>query len=280
MNTHVFWNRQNPACRQSSLYRQGLVNRHNPTATGFLVALLLLAAAACSPPEIMLLETGTFEPSDIDKHDFYEQYVAGNRSLISLSGRANVQVSEPGNTKRLTVSFQSDRRESLMTLRNNLGIEGGRIYSNPDSVIIYNRLEDIAHKMSHEDATWFYLNGVAAMNLLQLLDPISEPEHIHRIFENDTFYLVETDQGDRHYFEKDQLVLRRTDRKVYQPEAYSTFQFDNFVDIEGFRLPRRLQILSYDEKSNIFLVIRALDINPANLEFDPNIPGDIEIDRI
>lgn len=241
---------------------------------------LLLIAAACSPPEMVRVDPGVFEPSPINKVEFFEKYSAGNSTITSLDGRANVQVSEPGNSERLSVSFRSDREQSLLTLRNNLNIEGGRIYSDPDSVIIYNRLEETAHKMSHADASWYYLNGIAAINLLQILHPITHPDQISGIFENEAYYLVETHRDERHYIEREHMVLRRTDRTVYHQEAYSTFEFDNYADIAGFQVPRRIRILSYDEKSNIFFVIRALEINPSELEFDPNIPGDIEIIRL
>jgi len=198
----------------------------------------------------------------------------------AVSGRASVQVSEPGHTERANVHFRSDRYESLLLIRTSLGIEGGRIYSNPDSVIVYNRIDEVAHKMSHEDAAWFYLNGIGAMNLLRMLYPLTGPEQIEAIYESGEYFLVETLYGDRHILGRDRLVLRRTERSTLHPEAYSTFQFDNHAEVDGHRLPRRIQILSYDEKSNIFLVIRSLEINPSDLEFDPEIPDNIDIIRL
>ncbi|MEX0681406.1 MAG: DUF4292 domain-containing protein [Balneolales bacterium] len=247
---------------------------------GSRILFLLIVAVSCSPPEILRLETGEFKPATIDKERFYEQYASTQSPLASVSGRANVQVSEPGNTDRFTLSFSSNRNYSLLTLRNNLGMEGGRIYSNPDSVLIYNRLEEKAHKMSHVDASLFYLNGITALNLIQMIQPITDPEHISRLYENEDYFLVETNSGERHFIEREQMNLIRTERDVIQPGAYRTFNFDSYAEIEGYRIPRRIQILSSKENSNIFLVIRSLEINPPDLDFDPEIPGDIEIIRI
>ncbi len=244
------------------------------------VIALLVILSGCAPSEILQLETGTFVPSEIEKQLFYERYAEKNNTLSAISGRAAVQISEPGHTERANIRFRSDRNQSLLLISNNLGIEGGRIYSDPDSVIIYNRIEEVAHKMSHEDAAWFYLNGIGAMNLIRMLHPITEPGEIEDIYESDDYYLVFTRHGEQHYISRDRMTLRRTERRTHHPEAYSTFNFDNFAEIEGFRLPRRIQILSSDEKSNIFLVIRALEVNPSELEFDPGIPGDIELIRL
>ena len=244
------------------------------------VILLLFLFSACSTPGTLQLEEGAFVPSGIGKEVFFGQYAENNLVPQAVSGRASVQVSEPGHTERANVHFRSDRYQSLLLIRTSLGIEGGRIYSNPDSVIVYNRIDEVAHKMSHYDASWFYLNGIGAMNLLSMLYPLTGPEQIEAIYETDEYFLVETRYGDRHILDRERLLLRRTERNALHPEAYSTFEFGNHAELDGHRLPRRIQILSYDEKSNIFLVIRSLEINPSDLEFDPGIPDNIDIIRI
>ena len=256
------------------------ISRSSLLTICFSGAAILLLAISCAPRESLELEKGTFEPSGLEKEAFYEEYTGFVQALTSLSGRANVQVSEPDGTERLTIRFRSDRNESLITIRNNLGIEGGRIYSDPDSVIIYNRIEEVAHTMSHTDAARFYLDGITAMNLIRILHPIPDVDVISRILENDEFYLVETRYGERHYFRRTDMALHLTERDTEHPEAYKSFYFENHAEIDGHVLPRRLRILSSDEKSNIFLVIRALEINPEDLVFDPEIPGDIDIVRL
>jgi hypothetical protein len=245
-----------------------------------LSAILLALLAACSVTEPLHVDDMAFTPSEMGAETFFEEYAARNMIPQALSGRASVQVSEPGHSERVSVRFRSDRNQSLLLISNNLGIEGGRIHSDPDSVIVYNRIEKVAHKMSHEDAAWFYLNGIGAMNLIRMLHPFTGPEQIGAIYESDDFFLVETAPGERHLLSRNGLVLRRTERLDVHPEAYSTFEFDNHAELDGYRLPRRIQILSYDGKSNIFLVIRSLETNPSGLDFDPDIPDDIEIIRI
>lgn len=250
-----------------------------PVPPGLIIVLLALLTA-CSVPEPLLIEEGTFTQSDIEKEAFFELYSEQNRIPEAMRGRASVQISEPGQTERASVRFRSDRRRSLLLIRNNLGIEGGRIYSDIDSVVVYNRIEETAHKMSHDDAARFYLNGIGAMNLIRMLDPLTGPGQINALYENEAYFLVETIDGGRHILDRDQLLLRRSERRPEHPEAYSSFTFSNHAEIDGYRLPRRIQILSYDEKSNIFLVIRSLETDPAGLDFDPGIPSDIELIRL
>lgn len=264
---------------------QAITTRSGPGPASTRISLLLAASmlaflAACSVTEPLQVDDMAFVPSEMDAEAFFEEYAAQNVIPQALSGRASVQVSEPGQTDRASVQFRSDRYQSLLLISNNLGIEGGRIHSDPDSVVVYNRIEKVAHKMSHEDAAWFYLNGIGAMNLLSMLYPLTGPHQIEAIYETGEHFLIETTYGDRHILDRERLLLRRTERSTLHPEAYSTFHFENHAELEGHRLPRRIQILSYDEKSNIFLVIRSLEINPSDLEFDPEIPDNIDIIRL
>lgn len=246
------------------------------------VKIILCAAflVSCAPAELLRLETGTFHPSTIDKEVFFHSLMEKSPRLKSISGRASVQVSEPGLSERLIVTFRSDWNQSLLILRNTLGMEGGRIYSDPDSVLIVNRLESLVYKMSRPDAATWYLNGIAAMNLIEVLQPVQSVSTIDRIYENEAFYLVETTSSELHYFDRSSLLLYQTEIPVHDSRAYHTFRYEGHIEMEGFYLPRRVRILSKDEKSNIFMVIRALELNPDHLDFDPAIPEDLEIIRI
>ncbi|MDI6401884.1 DUF4292 domain-containing protein [Balneolaceae bacterium ANBcel3] len=240
----------------------------------------ILLFVSCSAPRSIQFEEESLVPADIDAEVFFDKYAEKSRAVDGVSGRANAQVNEPGVSERATISFQSSRSHSVLSIRNNLGMEGGRIYSNPDSVIIYNRIEKTAHKMSQEEASSHFLNGITAMNILAILHPIEHASDINAIYSNDFYYLVETKNGFRHLIEKEGLVLRRSERTSDTAHAYSTFIFESFATVDGIQLPRRIQILSSDEKSNIFLFIRAFEINPSAMNFEPDIPEDTEIIRI
>ena len=248
--------------------------------TALLVCLSVFLLFSCSPREELMPDHDDYEPSGIDAGLFFERYQAANPMPESLSGRASVQVREPEGTERLTIHFKSNRTHSLMKLRNQLGMEGGQLYSDPDSVIVYNRLEESAHKMSHQDAAWFYLNGVAAMNLLQILQPIDNPESIVRIYENENVYLVQLNDGQELLFDRESMRMKQSKQEVDNPKAYNNFAFDSYAEVDGYHFPARLRILSSDQKSNIFLVIRSMNINPSELDFDPDIPDDIDIIRL
>lgn len=241
---------------------------------------MLALLAACSATGSLPVDEMGFVPSEMEAVAFFEAYTTRNIIPRTLSGRATVQVSEPGQSERVSVQFRSDHSQSLLLVSNNLGMEGGRIHSDPDSVTVYNRIEKVAHRMSRDDAARFYLNGIGAMNLIRILYPFNGPSEIAGIYENDDYFLVETIPGERHLLSRDSMLLRRTERRNVSPEAYHTFEFTNHAEREGYRLPRRIRIVSYDGKSHIFLVIRSLQTDPADLDFDPGIPDNIEFIRI
>lgn len=248
---------------------------------GFLLSLFMVfIMVSCVPPEIIPFETEDFELSQRDSEAFYEEFIRLNPVPASISGRATAQMSEPGNTERFMLRFQSDHSHSLLTLTNTLNIEAGRIYSDTDSVIVYNRIEKEAHKMSHADAAFFYLNGMSTFNLIEMMHPLRDKEEIRRIFENKQYYRVETKDGRYLYIERESMRLKRTEQIAASPDGYQIFEFEQYIRMEGYVLPRHIRLLSSSEKSIIFLVIRALDLNPKLDEPDPGIPDNISLIRI
>lgn len=249
-----------------------------------LAMLVGLAAGSCAPREIALpdsrFDAAAFVPSSTTPEDFYHMYTAHSEPLQALHGRASVQVSEPGNTERLTATFYSSRNQSLLSLRNNLGIEGGRIYSDSDSVLVYNRLERTAHKLSYNDAARILLHGVPALNLIRILQPILHAAQIEDILESDQHWLILTRSGSRHLFNRTTLALVQSEIPDLFHEGYSRFHFENHRETQNQLLPGRIRILSPDEKAHIFFVIRSLEINPAGLDFEVDIPDDIEVIRL
>lgn len=256
-------------------------------AEGFWTLLTVLClsfvlAAACSPAE-MVRDTEmdeSFHASDRTTGELISELDNYRNGITALKGRARTQLSSPGESERATVSFSSTREKSLLEIRNQLGIEGGRILSNPDSVLIYNRMENYAQKMDRQMAAHYYLSGITALNLVDILHPSRERLAEARVLESRNHYMLVTPDEYRYYFDRDDLILKRTEYPVQDPEAFSTFLFEDYVEVDGAHVPRRIQILSSDEKTSIFLMIRSLEVNPDELTFDIDIPDDITIERL
>jgi hypothetical protein len=197
----------------------------------------------------------------------------------ALRGRAAARVSMPGSSEQATLRFTSDPQQSLLSFRNNLGIEGGRIYADTDSVLIYDRIEKTAQKMSLEASRYALLNGFTAFNIITLLFPDIQTRPAPQVFEDAERWVILTGAGRQYEIGKENGLLSRVRNPAADPMAYNQFIFSEYATIDGIQLPRRIQILSNDEESSIFLIVQALEINPEDPDFDPQIPDDITIER-
>jgi|GEM_PF-1671274 len=244
------------------------------------VVLFMMLLAACSPRIAEFQPIGEFESSRASAEEVMSTLVLDFEQVDALTGRANARISSPDYSDQATLLFTSDRVQSLLAMRNNLGIEGGRIYADADSVTMYDRIESKAWKMSTEDSYRILLNGLTAFNLLEFLLPAFTPGDVSAVFESEDKWMLGLYNGNQLYFNKSSGLLTRIFQPAEHPEAYNQFIFSNHARLEGLELPRRIQILSNDEKSSIFLLIQALELNPSAPSFDIGIPDDIPITRI
>ncbi len=58
-------------------------------------------------------------------------------SITSAKGKGRALVSEPGNSDRISITFETDSVLSLLTMKNRVGIEGGQMLVDKDSILIY-----------------------------------------------------------------------------------------------------------------------------------------------
>lgn len=241
---------------------------------------MVMVLSACSPRIAEFQPIGDFEPSQATAEEVMSSLVLDYEQVDALTGRANARISRPDYSEQATLLFTSDRSQSLLAIRNNLGIEGGRIYADVDSVTMYDRIEGEAWRMSTEDSHLLLLKGLTAFNLLEFLLPAFSAANVSTIYESEDQWLLGLLNGNQLYFDKSSGLLKRIFQPATAPDAYNHFIFSNHARLEGVMLPRRIQILSNDEKSTIFLLIRALELNPSVPSFDIGIPDDIPIVRI
>lgn len=244
------------------------------------VFVLLVLLAACTP-RVVSIEEGDeiFVPSQRNPAEVLEQIRGQQPALHTLGGRGRVQLSTPGNTERSTVVFVSDRSRSLLTFRNSLGIEAGKLLVEPDSVTLYNRIDQYARRVSIAEQDLLLDSGFYAVNMLSVLNPDLEERYPRTLHESADSWRFTFEDHSRMVFSRETGTLTRLEFRVMDPTAFSTFLFANHVETGGFRLPRNVQILSNDRRSNIFLTVQSYDINPPQPQFDLNIPSGVTIFR-
>lgn len=226
------------------------------------IGLLLMS---CAPKPIVLNE-GSFEASRKSGTDVLASVFPASAFADGIQGTARIQASSPDFTERGAMDFVTDRSRSLAALRNSLGIEGYRILIEPDSTTVFNRIDRIAQRFATDEALFSF-------PLLEILNPDFRVKTVDRLYENDTFWYFRFSDGSGAIVTKKSGLLKRYDA------LGATFLYEDVRPVRGVPMARRIQWLSADKKSNIFLNIQAVDINPSTMEFDLVLPEGTRIQR-
>jgi hypothetical protein len=244
------------------------------------VAMLLVAGVlvSCSSPRELSLN-GDFQASSRNGSEVLAELNRPQVLIQGLSGRARAQYSGPGSSERSTVIFESDRVKTLMTFRNNLGIEGGKLYIDADSVTWYNRIDQVAQRVSVKNTDVLTSQGLYAVNLLKLLNPDFKSVRPRRVYENETSWRMDFDDRNTYVFDKNSGDVVQMEQFTLNNFAFSTYIFGSFAEVNGYRLPRNIQVTTKDRRSTIFLSIGSYEVNPARLDFNLDLPSHVRIDR-
>ncbi len=201
-------------------------------------------------------------------------------SITSAKGKGRALVSEPGNSDRISISFETDSVLSLLTMKNRVGIEGGKMLVDKDSILIYNKIDKYAQKVSIQDGRLTNLNELASVNFLDLLNFKIHEADIEIAMQNDTEYVLG-------FFNKGIARINKKDGTVSLVQQawtsglpYSQIEYESYAEVEGYKLPRKITILSRDGNSRVTLQILQLDINPSKLNIELIIPDNIPLERL
>lgn len=242
----------------------------------FLLSLgsLLFACSATKP-----VTDGNFTKSKTPVEQVIAKVPDYSESLQSLSGKGRAVVSEPGNSDRVTINFESDEDISLLTIQNRIGIEGGQLLVDRDSILIYNRVDKQAQKLSVFEARMTNLNELASINILDLMNFKIPDADVSQVLESDRSYQLLYRGGSQIYVNKEEGWVEQVVRPTNVQAPYSKIIYENYGELEGFLFPRKITIFSADERSRVVFVVQSLRINPDNLNLNIDIPENIVIKR-
>lgn len=133
--------------------------------------------------------------------------------------------------------------------------------------------------MSLLDYSYIYLNGIEPINPMDLLAPMLKKMKPRSLYQNKNFYAVTFRNGTRVIINRKTHLIKKIIYNSGLAMNYKTVIFDGYARIGHFILPRKIQILSSDKKSNIFLLIQSLNVNPQNLNFTIKLPAQISIEH-
>jgi len=222
----------------------------------------------------------TFKKSNLRPSRIESKIPVYTDSLESITGKARIQISQPNHYQRGTIYFVSDRKQSKFTFKNSLGIEGGELYFNKDSALVYNKIDKYARKMSIREYSYVYLNGLLPINPVDVISPHLGQLNAQSVYESPDYYAITYRNGTRIILGKKDFLLRKIEYPKGFHSEYATIIFDGYAEIDGYHLPRKIQILSSDKKSNIFLLIQSLTINPKHPNFKIDLPAHLTVQHL
>jgi outer membrane lipoprotein-sorting protein len=242
----------------------------------FAVILLLLSACGTTSP---IAGIEDMEPSSLTPEELLSVVPDYSDNLNTLQGTGRAIVSEPGSSERVTLQFYSNRDQSLITIRTGVGIEGGQILVDRDSLLIYNRVDSYAEQVSLNHSNLTSIGSLASLNMLDMFNFTFSESAIDAIYENDGFYMAILDDGT-------QVTISKTDRQIRRvvqtrgDAAYGKIEYEGYARIEDFYLPRKITILSNDGRSQATFLVQRLDVNKSLPPLQIDLPDDIPIYRL
>lgn len=251
----------------------------NSTPLSSLTFLILAATliSACSTSRPVTEES--FNRSSVDKETVVSSIPDYSEELKTLSGKGRALVSEPGNSDRVTIDFEANRQLSLLTIQNRIGIEGGQMLVDQDSILIYNRLDKEAQKISIYDARMTSLNELTSINILDLINFTVSAEEVSSVLESNNSYQLRLKDGSQVFVNKKNGWVEQVIQNRRGSAPYSEIIYESYSELEGFELPRKITIFSSDGGSRVVFLVRSLNVNPGNLKLTVDIPESIKIER-
>lgn len=233
--------------------------------------------SACTTTHTVMDED--FRKSRTAPEDITQNIPDYTADLLTVDGKGRAIVSEPGSSDRVTIDFIGNQQKSLLTIQNRIGIEGGKMLVDQDSILIYNRVDKVAQKISIYDGRMTSLNELASVNLIDLLNFKVDSESVSSVFESNNSYLLRLEDGSEVYVSKREGWVEHVIQSPGSAAPYSEIIYESYGKLDGFTLPRKITIFSADESSRVVFLIRNLTVNSELPPLEINIPENISIYR-
>lgn len=218
-----------------------------------------------------------FRQSETDKTTITQELPDYSDKLTSLKGKGRAIVSEPNNSDRVTLLFSSNRQKSLVTVRNRLGIEGGKLLTDGDTLLVYNKVDKYARKIPIRGGKLKRINRLASLNILDIINYTVENEDVTQVQENQSHFKLLTTNKAEIFVDKESHRVQEVVQPTNSTLPYSKIVYDAYSKLNGFILPRRITIFGAEGSSKIALQLTSLDINPDIGILTIDLPDDIRI---
>lgn len=242
----------------------------------YLLFLLVFITAACSTSKETVSES-EYSATSVEATKITRSLPDYSGSLSTLKGKGKAIVSEPGNNERVTIYFSSNRSKSLVTVRNGIGIEGGKLLTDGDSLLVYNKIDKFARKISIREGSLNRINNLASLNILDIINFTVDSSQVRQVLESEGSYRLRLNSGARIFVDKGTGLIMQVEQPRSSNLPYSRIEYEAYSEINGFMLPRRITIFSADKNSKVNLLVQSLEINPELEELEIELPKNTKV---
>jgi len=141
-------------------------------------------------------------------------------------------------------------------------------------------VDKFAKKASRSSGAIKELNGIQPVNILTLLNYKVQLDSIADIRQTDDFYQVIENSGTRLLIKRPDFKIQRITEPYKSALPYSNIEFEAFDELDGYSLPRKINILDASGTTNIVLIFQDIEINTMVADFSLEIPNSIAIERL
>jgi len=243
----------------------------------YLIAFMLLGACSSSKEASA---DGEFTSADLTPEKLVQQMKTPGESLTAVQGKSKALISQPGNTDKATLTFKSTRTQTLVEIKNRIGIDGGLLFLTSDSVLLYNRVDNYAKKTDRRSGQLPELSGISPINILQILDYQFQAEDVSQI--NTNGEIIKAILTDNTLVElwADTRRISSISQPYRSDVPFTKLVFEGYSSIKGYSLPRKITIINSNRNTKVVLLMQNLDVNSKNMIIEPDIPRDITIQRL
>ncbi|MEX0721429.1 MAG: DUF4292 domain-containing protein [Balneolaceae bacterium] len=245
-----------------------------------LLSLIVISMGITACSTSRTISTGDFSPSNTSADELVSALPNYEDELQTIAGKGRALVSEPGNSERVTIDFEANEELSMLTIKNRIGIEGGQMLVDQDSILIYSKVDKMAQKISIYDGRMTSLNELASVNILDLLNFKVDTGDVEQVLEDNNYLQLRLSNGAEILINKADNLIWQVEQTVRGVAPYSRIVYEGYGEIEGYTLPRKITIFSANGDSKVAFLIRSLEINPAGLHLHIDVPNDIIIERL
>ncbi|MEX1211844.1 MAG: hypothetical protein WEA36_03275 [Balneolaceae bacterium] len=223
---------------------------------------------------------GELHESGMQPQELLELVHGDSPNLERISGEGRLLVSQPGGSDRITLEFHADQDRALFSFRNRIGVDGGELLVDRDSIRIWNKMENLLEIVSRNDPGLTPIGTLSTLPLPELFQVRLEARDIEEILEDDTYLNVGLRNGTRIIVAKRNGAVLELDHESNPDAHFERAVFDLHRESGPFRLPWKITIFGTDGETRLTLLIRDLSANSELPPLQLDLPSDIRTERL